>query len=524
MDELFRQLSTYARGIWNRRWIGLAVAWVVAIAGAISVSRIPDKYEASARVYVDTESVLRPLLSGLAVQPDINQQLQILSRTLISRPNVEKLMRMSDLDLGATSDATKSAIVDNLIGNISIASVGRDNLYTLSYRDSDPERAKKVVQSLVSIFVDSSLGDKRKDADQAKRFIDDQIKVYEKKLEEAENRLKEFKLRNLSSIGPEGQDFFSRVGTLTEDLNNARLELRAAEQSRDALKRELAGEEPVFLPDETPTIAAGTPLPEVDARIDGLKKQLDELRRRYTDVHPDVVGTKRVIAQLEQEKKEELVARAQANQGKKGGGPINLNTNPVYQQLKVSLAEAEANVASLTARVRELEARFDKMRQASRMQPQLEAELSQLNRDYDVQKRQYENLVARRESASLSGDLDSAGGGADFRLIDPPRATDKPVSPNRSLLLPLVLLGSLASGILASFLMSQLRPTFHDSRGLREIAGRPVLGSITLLPSPQLIAEGRRNAILFGAGLLSLLVLYGTWLTWVSLHAARHAS
>jgi polysaccharide chain length determinant protein (PEP-CTERM system associated) len=524
MDELLRTLLTYLRGIWHGRWLGLAVAWAVAIAGAVAVSRIPDKYEASARVYVDTESVLRPLLSGLAVQPDLNQQLQILSRTLISRPNIEKLMRMSDLDLGATDDVGKSAIVDQLVKNVSIASVGRDNLYTLSYRDSSPERAKKVVQSLVSIFVDSSLGDKRRDTDQAKRFIDDQIRIYEKKLEEAENRLKEFKLRNLAAIGPEGQDFFSRVGTLTEDLNSARLELRAAEQSRDALKRELAGEEPVFLlDDDAATTAARTPLPEIDVRIAGLKKQLDELRRQYTDEHPDVVGTKRVIAQLEEEKKEELATRAQASQGKKGG-PINLNTNPVYQQLKVSLAEAEANVASLSARVRELEARFDRMRQASRMQPQLEAELSQLNRDYDVQKRQYESLVARRESASLSGDLDSAGGGADFRLIDPPRATDKPVTPNRALLLPLVLLGSLASGILASFVLSQMRPVFHDSRSLREVAGRPVLGSVTLLPSPQIVAQSRRNAIAFGAGLLALVVLYSGWLTWVGLHATRTAA
>jgi polysaccharide chain length determinant protein (PEP-CTERM system associated) len=518
MDELLRTLSIYLRGIWQRRWLGLAVAWVVAVAGAIGVSRIPDKYEASARVYVDTESVLRPLLSGLAVQPDLNQQLQILSRTLISRPNVEKLMRMSDLDLGATNQVAKDVIVDDLIKNISIASVGRDNLYTLSYRDSNPERAKKVVQSLVSIFVESSLGDKRKDADQAKRFIDDQIKIYEKRLEEAENRLKEFKLRNLNALGPE--DFFSRVGSLTEELNGARLELRAAEQSRDALKRELAGEEPVFLPDESSNASGRAPVPEIDIRIEGLKKQLDELRRRYTDEHPDVLGTKRIIDQLEQERKDELAARAKAAQGKKGG-TFNLNTNPVYQQLKVALAEAEANVASLAARVRELDARYEKMRQASRMQPQLEAELSQLNRDYDVQKRQYESLVARRESASLSGDLDSAGGGADFRLIDPPRATDKPVTPNRALLLPAVLLGALVSGILASFLLSQIRPTFHESRSLREIAGRPVLGSITMLPSPQLLAQSRRSSVAFGAGLVALIVLYGVWLTWVGLNATR---
>ena len=213
MDHLLRQLNTHLRAIWRRRWLGLAVAWIVAIAGAVAVSRIPDRYEASARVYVDTESVLRPLLSGLAVQPDLNQRLTILSRTLISRPNVEKLIRMTDMDLHLQSPEQRDALIDRLSRSVSIASAGRDNLYTLAYRDSDPEQAKRVVQSLLSIFVESSLGDKRQDADSARRFIEEQIKVYEKRLEEAENRLKDFKLRNIQVLGPEGRDFYTRLSS-----------------------------------------------------------------------------------------------------------------------------------------------------------------------------------------------------------------------------------------------------------------------------------------------------------------------
>ena len=88
MDELLTQLTTHLRGIWRRRWIGLGIAWLAAIIGVAVVMRLPDRYEASARVWVDTQSVLRPLLSGLAVQPDLGQQLGILSRTLVSRPNL----------------------------------------------------------------------------------------------------------------------------------------------------------------------------------------------------------------------------------------------------------------------------------------------------------------------------------------------------------------------------------------------------------------------------------------------------
>ena len=168
MDELLSQVTTIARGMWKHRWRGLLAAWFVAIVGALIVLAVPDKYEASARIYVDTQSILKPLMSGLAVQPNVEQQVMMLSRTLISRPNVEKLIRMADLDLGNNSKSAQEALIERVTRTLAIKSVGRDNIYTLSYRDPKPEVAKKVVQSLVSIFVESSMGSSRKDSDVAK--------------------------------------------------------------------------------------------------------------------------------------------------------------------------------------------------------------------------------------------------------------------------------------------------------------------------------------------------------------------
>ena len=263
--------------------------------------------------------------------------------------------------------------------------------------------------------------------DTACRFIEEQIRQYEKRLEEAEDRLKEFRLKNMNLMGTDGRDYFARMATLSESLNNAKLELRVAEQSRDALKRELAGEEPVFLP-ETPGTPGG-PTSELDARIESLKKALDDLLRRYTDQHPDVISTRRMIETLDEERKQELAARAKAAAA--SGQRPTINANPVIQQLKIALAEREANVASLRARVNELEKRHAQLLAAARMQPELEAELTQLNRDYEIQKKQYENLVTRRESAAISGEMDATAGVADFRVIDPPISRAEPVAPNR---------------------------------------------------------------------------------------------
>jgi len=505
MEDILRQALVILRATWKHRRLGMLVAWVVGAIAAGVILRIPDRYEASARIFVDTQSILKPLMSGLAVQPNIEQQVMMLSRTLISRPNVEKLVRMADLDLSIKGKAEQDALIDGLMTSLKIQSVGRDNLYLLSYRDTEPAKAQRVVQALVSIFVESSLGDKRQDSDSARKFIEEQIRNYEKKLQDAESRLKDFKLRNMELQVGEGKSGIDQLSTLTNELNSSRLALREAENSRDAMRRQIVGEEPVLLP-EAPGADSGVSLPEIDGRIDTQKRNLDNLLQRYTDQHPDVVGARRLINDLEDQKRKELVARksfAAANPGS------SVSNNPVYQQLKVSLAETEANVASLQARVAEYEARYKRTNNLLKTQPQLEAEYTQLNRDYDIHKKNYEQLVTRRESAELSGDLEAAGSVADFRLIDPPRASSTPVAPNRLILLPAGLLIALAAGLFVAFAASQIRPVFFDGKTLRDETGLPLLGTVSLIPNEARRLKERASLHRFLIATAGLVIAYG---------------
>lgn len=519
MEEILRQAQTLLRATWKHRRLGMLVAWIVGAIAAGVILRIPDRYEASARIYVDTQSILKPLMSGLAVQPNVEQQVMMLSRTLISRPNVEKLIRMADLDLNIKGKAEQEALIDEVTKGLKIQSVGRDNLYTLSYRDTEPAKAQRVVQALVSIFVESSLGNKRQDSDSARKFIDEQIRNYETKLQEAENRLKEFKLRNIELQTGEGKTSFDRLSDLSVQLSTSRLALNEAINSRDALRRQIAGEEPVLLP-ESPGADSSISLPEIDGRIDTQKRNLDGLLQRYTEKHPDVVGTRRLIKDLEEQKRQELLARkkfAAANPG------AAISNNPVYQQLKVSLAEAEANVASLQARVSEYDARYKRLTDMMKNQPQLEAEFTQLNRDYDIHKKNYEQLVSRRESAELSGDLEAAGSVADFRLIDPPRASNKPVAPNRTLLFPLGLLLGLFAGLFVAFAASQIRPVFFDGKTLREATGLPLLGTVSLIPNEARRLKERASLRRFLAATAALFVAYGAGIAALLLLSQRAA-
>ena len=508
MQEFYQQLTRMLRGVWHRRWVGLATAWIAAVVGVAVVYKIPEKYEASARVYVDTESLLRPLLAGLAIQPNLDQQVALMSRTLISRPNVEKLVRMADLDLGTSSPTEHEELVDRITKTIHLDGNVTQNLYILSYRDENPNQAKKVVQSLLTIFVESSLGDKRQDTQTAVRFLDDQIRNYEKTLQAAENRIKDFKIKNMG-VSPtgSGQDYFTRVSQVDSLIEGAKVDLQSAEQVRDSYKKELSGEEPVFLFDQSegPGQAA---VSTVDGRINALKSDLDTLLRKYTEEHPDVVETKRLIKQLEDQRTAELAAKRKA-EAAAGGKPRNqLDTNPVYQQIKISLADAEANVASQRAKLAGLESQQRALKAQAQLVPKVEAEYLQLVRDYDVQKKTYESLLARRESATMGKDVQDSTG-AQFRVIDPPRVSPQPVAPNRLGLLGIALLLSLAAGLGMSFAVSQLMPTFHDARGLRDSSKRPILGMVSMLASDSLAHARRRNSWLFAGGVSAFMACFG---------------
>lgn len=521
MDELIRQAAHILRGTWKYRWLGLVAAWIVGMLGIATIKFLPDKFEASARIYVNTESILKPLMAGMTVQPNDTQRIAMLSRIVISRPNVEKIAHTVGMDAKATSKEESEKVIDDMLKVLTIKDAGGANLYVLTFRDVFPDRAKRVVELLASTFIESGQGSKVTDADAAKKFLDEQIAIYEKKLQEGENRLKEFRLRYLGMSPGEGKDFFSRISEMTNLLSQAQLELRQAETSRDAFKRGLDREESELVPAASASPASsGGGIAEMDSRIDGLKRNLDGLLLRFTENHPDVVGARRQLKDLEDQRRQMLASRkpdSPAAPQSAGSGPR------AYDQLKVALAGAEANVAAARARVAEYTARMARLKESAKLMPQLDVEYAQLNRDYDVIKKNYESLVSRRESASMSSEMQAVSGVADFRLIDPPRVSPRPVAPNRFVLLPVSLLLALAGGFGAAFVAMELNRTFHDVRALRGVTGLPVLGSVSLIVDNALKRMRRKSLIRFVAAMGCFLGMYVAVFIYLYLQSARVA-
>ena len=295
----------------------------------------------------------------------------------------------------------------------------------------------------------------------------------------------------------EGADFGSRMVAASEALSQARLDLAEAEQARNAIRRKISGGS-----------AGGSDRPDVpfadpalDERIATVTKTLDGLRTQYTEQHPDIVANRRLLEQLQARK-------AEAAKNRKPSADPGASYSPMLQQLTVSLSEAEARVASLQARVAEYNARVARLRTQSAAVPEIEAQLAQLNRDYEVNRENYQKLVERREQAKLSGDLSSATDMLTFRVIDPPTAPPVPSGPNRLQLFSLVFVAALAAGLAGAFLMSQLRPTFLSQSTLREVSGVPVLGSISMNWTAEQTVRRKRRLVALA---VSVLVLFGAY-------------
>lgn len=495
MEELVSQVLALVKGVSKYRWYAMAVAWLVAILGSVVIFILPDTYQSSARVFVDTQSVLKPLLSGMTSVPNVEQQVSIMSRTLLSRPNVERVIRMVDLDIKTSADKEKEKLINELIAKIKINGTIQNDIYTISYTGENPKLTKDVVQSLLTIFVEGSFGGKKNDSDKAIQFIDEQIKTYEEKLATAENALKDFKLKHMGLLPRQGSDYGSKLFEVSESLNQARLELREAEQARDAIRRQISGD------NGTSGNAPALVNPEIDERIMTLNKNLDTLRLQFTEQHPDIVSTRRLIAQLETRKAEE------AKLGKTGGDP-GANYSPMLQQLKVSLSAAEARAASMRARVDEYASRVARLKDMSMAAPEIETQLAQLNRDYQVNKENYEKLVASREAAKLSGELSATTEMMTFRVIDPPTLPLQPTGPKRAMLFSGLLAGALLAGIAFAFLMSKIRPTFLSQNELRNETGLPILGTVTMIWTKQEQQRRKKRLIAFGMSFATLLVLY----------------
>lgn len=482
MQDVLERLLDELRNAWRFRWQGLAVVWGVALAGWLFVYSLPNEYQASARVHVDTASILRTLLHGLAVQSNLNQEVQLLTKTLLSRPNLEQIARSSNLDLGGLAPEEKNRLLDGLRSQIKIKNAGTD-LYVISYVNSSPVMAKEVVQQVLNIMMTNALGSTQQSSAAAQDFLKKQVADYGRQLNEAERALAKFKRENVGFLpSGAGGGYFGQLQGAQKSREQLQNELAIAVAQQRALMREIramqAGQIPLR-PDADPQIQA------LNARIQNDKQQLSSLLTQYTNAYPGVIDLKERI-RLETKQRDELIAKL------KDKKTVSFDpASPVYQDLSMQLNKTAVQIQTLKTQLAQVEAQIEKLKSRAGQMADVEAQYESLTRNYQVTKKQYDSLLSRLYSAQLSQSAQSSGNPLKFKIIDPPLQPLVPVAPKRGLMAFMVLLAGLGAGGALAYLLAQLKPVFLTRAALAEMFALPVIGAVSFASSSS-VRRGRR--------------------------------
>lgn len=469
------------RPYWRRRWTILIVAWGVSVIGWFVVLSLPDRYEAMTRIYVETDNLLTPLLRNITVQADVTKQLEVLQRTLLNRTNMAVVAHAADLDLDLQTDMDKENLYTRLAKQILVRAEG-NNLFTVTYSNSNPLLAKKIVESLLNIFVETNLGQNRSNMESARNFIETQIAAYEGKLKEADERLADYKAHHIDVLAGAGNTSFSaRLDSAREDLSAAKAKVDDLSAMRQQLAANLASV-PQYLEVDSPSqviisgngSVSGSLATSARGRVQQLEAELAQLEARFTDQHPDVVATKRALDLARQRVETEDKQPSSQSSGS-GRGRIS---NPVYEQVKLRLVQAESDLVQAQSHARLADAEVHRLQGLAETAPKVEAELADLNREYSVIKGKYEELLGRRESARISEAAETKGDKMQFRIIEAPQVPTRPSFPNRPLFVSLMLAFSLAVGVGVVFLLHKIDDTVSSVETLSEEFNVRVFGTV----------------------------------------------
>lgn len=479
---------------WRYRWPAVFLGWLVCAAGWVGVMKIPNTYEADARLYIDADAILTPLLRGISMDSSLQAQVDLLSRTLMSRPNLEKLVSKTDLNLQIDTPAEKQAMVARLSTEIKLVPQTR-NLFVISYRNENPKLAYDIVQAMLTAFVEGKAGNNRTDLENANRFIESQLGFYERQLRDSERRRAEFRARYTDLLPGDGGS--SRLQGAVEAVRSLSGQIADAQARRVSLAKELAGTPPILVTESTGG-GGGSP------RLEAEEQKLRELRLRLTDAHPDVIAQKQVIAAMRSGK----LGRDPSDAPRASVPNAPAVPNPIYEQLKVRLVDTDASISSLQRQLADATKERDRLDAIAKSSPGLQAEALNLDRDYGVLQTNYSALLSRRESMRISAAAEANADQVKIQIIEPPLVPTVPVAPQRSKLISAVLVAGLAAGTGLALLLVQLDQSFHTTEDLRHL-GYPVVGGVSLLGATVPVMRRLVTISTFAIAILLPCVIYG---------------
>ncbi|MBI1393917.1 MAG: hypothetical protein GC152_14360 [Alphaproteobacteria bacterium] len=483
LSSLPQPVVKYGVGLWRRRWIVAAVTWLVALGGWFLVWLVPDRYESRAQVYVQTETILGPVLNGVTARPNYERRVEVMRNQLLTRPNVEKIIYNTGLkDLvedenPVARQAAMQGLVDWVAGSIRIDSP-QEMYFIIRYRFGQPDIARDVVDEVVNMLIEQDLGASLSESEDARRRLSQEIESYDNRLTAKEQEIAEFRRVNAEELAIiEGRE--RRLDTIDNAIARAGDELALARRSLRTLNTMLSS---------TPTTTSGS-------ELDKLMVELAALRSQYEDTHPDIQNLQARIDELQ-------------------GGAQGLPDNPEYRRLRNEVRAAGDLVATLEEREQQLIAERETLAFQTSQAPAIQADLKRIERDYEQTRKSYEELLARSERLNLTESLGAGRKGVEYHVYERPQMAIKPVSPPRFIMIIGALAAAFGAGGAVALGVTFLERSFTQTGELKKAFGLPVLGGLSEIGSADVRARRFWDVLRLGGALAALLAIAGAYVYW----------
>ena len=451
MENNFDQVIRYILLLKKRKGLFFLVSFFLMTVMIIGVYFIPKKYKADSTVFIES-SVINDLVRGLVVTPDMQERVRVLRYRLLSRGLINDVLKELDADVKFKTDGALQAYVTGLQERTQL-NQRRDDLFIVSIVDPNPHFAQQYINTLVQKYLEISTSSNREETYGANRFLQEQLVVFKDKLDKSEDKIIKFRNQEGVFLSLDEPAIIADIRDYNRQIDNNNLEIETLTARKNELVKQLKTINP-----EISLFSEG----ERGSRIEVLEARIKSLLVSYTENYPEVIKLK---AELEAFKRSLQEGRGESP------SPTSLETrsaNPVYQEVRQGMVNAETEISALGARQGRLQEMILEKEKELKFIPENTKRLGMLIQERDSYRRIYEDLLARMGQSEVSKQMEIGDKTTNFRVVDPAIFPEQPVSPNMIRMILLAIMAGFGGGFGIVFLLEMLDTSIKEVKQIKE--------------------------------------------------------
>ncbi len=530
------------RDFWRLRTTFLTVAGIGAVLTIVLAIAWPPTYRTGATILIEQQEIPQDLVRS-AISSYADQRVQVISQRVMTTQNLMSLIERYNLYPDIRQSKPREVLLQRMRNDIGMKLISADVIdprsgrptqatiaFTVTYQNQSPELTLKVANEITSLYLNENLTSRTQMAEQTTAFFSEEAAAQQKLIDEIDKKLADYKAKHQESL-PELDQLNWQVSDRTSlELHDVENRISAIDSQLILLRAQLAELNP------TSQVYSDTGLRVmgVDDRLKALRSELADYKARYAPGHPDIVNTEREIAGLEKEASpaditsdlerqlsvaKAQLARAQEKYAVDHPDVIHLNKlvtelekelaaqpavptdaekahghpdNPVYIQVKGQLDALTVERQSADAKRDELRAKLDDYDKRLAQAPAVERDYRELARELEAAQLKYQQIKSKQGDVQVSENLETERKGERFTMIEPPLPPEKPVSPNRILIIAAGLILSFGLGIGVALLKDAMDPSI---RGFADVRSLLTVSPLASIPAIVTIADRRKRRI-----------------------------